>query len=40
MLSSAVPPGKMGVYMGVFNIFIVVPQLLALNPESLKKIGG
>jgi len=29
ILSSAVPPAKMGVYMGIFNIFIVVPQLLA-----------
>ena len=29
ILSAAVPDRKMGVYMGVFNIFIVVPQLLA-----------
>jgi maltose/moltooligosaccharide transporter len=29
ILSSAVPGRKMGVYMGVFNIFIVVPQLVA-----------
>ncbi len=29
ILSSAVPGRKMGVYMGVFNIFIVVPQLIA-----------
>ena len=29
ILSSAAPPGKMGVYMGIFNIFIVLPQLLA-----------
>jgi len=29
ILSGAVPGGKMGVYMGVFNIFIVVPQLVA-----------
>jgi maltose/moltooligosaccharide transporter len=29
MLSGAVPGRKMGVYMGIFNIFIVVPQLLA-----------
>ena len=29
ILAGAVPGRKMGVYMGVFNIFIVVPQLVA-----------
>ena len=29
ILAGAVPPKKMGVYMGIFNIFIVVPQLVA-----------
>jgi len=29
ILSGAVPGRKMGVYMGIFNIFIVVPQLVA-----------
>ena len=29
MLSSALPPDKMGYYMGVFNFFIVIPQLVA-----------
>jgi len=29
ILAGAVPGRKMGVYMGVFNIFIVLPQLLA-----------
>jgi maltose/moltooligosaccharide transporter len=29
ILAGAVPGRKMGVYMGIFNIFIVVPQLLA-----------
>jgi maltose/moltooligosaccharide transporter len=29
ILSGALPPTKMGVYMGIFNIFIVIPQLLA-----------
>lgn len=29
ILSNAVPGRKMGIYMGVFNIFIVVPQLVA-----------
>lgn len=29
MLAGAVPPAKMGIYMGLFNVFIVVPQLVA-----------
>jgi maltose/moltooligosaccharide transporter len=29
MLSNALPPEKMGFYMGVFNFFIVLPQILA-----------
>ncbi|MEM9302112.1 MAG: MFS transporter [Pseudomonadota bacterium] len=29
MLSGALPSNKMGVYMGIFNFFIVIPQLLA-----------
>ena len=29
ILAGAVPASKMGVYMGIFNIFIVVPQLVA-----------
>ena len=28
ILSTAVPPGRMGVYMGVFNLFIVIPQIV------------
>ncbi len=28
MLSSALPPKRMGVYMGIFNFFIVIPQIL------------
>jgi len=28
MLSNALPQGKLGVYMGLFNIFIVLPQLI------------
>jgi maltose/moltooligosaccharide transporter len=27
MLSSALPPDRMGVYMGIFNFFIVIPQI-------------
>jgi maltose/moltooligosaccharide transporter len=29
MLASAVPPRKMGVYMGIHNMFLVLPQLFA-----------
>jgi maltose/moltooligosaccharide transporter len=28
MLSSAIPAERMGVYMGIFNFFIVIPQIL------------
>ncbi|UCX04939.1 MFS transporter [Shewanella glacialimarina] len=31
MLSGVIPPKKMGVYMGIFNFFIVIPQLLAAS---------
>jgi maltose/moltooligosaccharide transporter len=31
MLSGAVPPRKMGVYMGIFNFFIVIPQIMAAS---------
>jgi maltose/moltooligosaccharide transporter len=29
ILSTALPPGRMGVYMGVFNFFIVIPEITA-----------
>lgn len=29
MLSSAIDPNKMGMYMGLFNMFIVIPQIVA-----------
>ncbi len=29
MLAGALPPNKMGYYMGVFNFFIVIPQIMA-----------
>jgi maltose/moltooligosaccharide transporter len=29
MLAGALPPNKMGYYMGVFNFFIVIPQITA-----------
>jgi len=38
MLSNAIPAQKMGFYMGVFNFFIVIPQILAsLGLGSLMK---
>ena len=29
ILSGALPPARMGVYMGIFNFFIVIPEILA-----------
>ena len=29
ILAGALPPKKMGVYMGIFNFFIVIPQIAA-----------
>ncbi len=29
MLAGALPPGRVGVYMGIFNFFIVLPEILA-----------
>jgi len=29
ILTDALPSGKFGVYMGIFNFFIVLPQILA-----------
>ena len=31
ILSTALPPHRMGVYMGVFNFFIVIPQIVAAS---------
>ncbi len=31
MLSDTVPAAKMGIYMGIFNFFIVIPQLVAAS---------
>jgi maltose/moltooligosaccharide transporter len=31
ILASSLPPHKMGVYMGIFNFFIVIPQILAAS---------
>ena len=35
MLADSVPTEKMGVYMGIFNFFIVIPQLLAASVLGL-----
>jgi maltose/moltooligosaccharide transporter len=35
MLACALPPNKMGIYMGIFNFFIVIPQLLAASVLGL-----
>lgn len=28
ILAGSIPPGKMGIYMGIFNFFIVIPQII------------
>jgi len=35
LLSSNLPSNKMGVYMGIFNFFIVIPQLVAASVLGL-----
>jgi maltose/moltooligosaccharide transporter len=35
ILSGAVPSAKMGVYMGIFNFFIVIPQIMAASVLGL-----
>jgi maltose/moltooligosaccharide transporter len=42
MLSTAVPPLRMGVYMGVFNLFIVIPQVVMsfVMPPLIKNVIG
>ena len=29
ILSAALPPERMGIYMGIFNFFIVIPEIIA-----------
>ena len=29
MLAGSIPPPKMGIYMGIFNFFIVLPEIIA-----------
>ena len=42
MLSTAVPPARMGVYMGVFNLFIVIPQIVEslVIPNIFNRVLG
>lgn len=43
LLSNAIPPAQMGFFMGVFNFFIVLPQILAatlLGPVVEHLLGG
>src|SRR5829696_2763042 len=42
ILSTAVPPSRMGVYMGVFNLFIVIPQVVMsfITPYLIKHVLG
>jgi maltose/moltooligosaccharide transporter len=43
MLSDAVPPKKLGIYMGIFNFFIVLPQLIVagiMGPFARTFLGG
>ena len=35
LLSSNLPSSKMGIYMGIFNFFIVIPQLVAASVLGL-----
>jgi maltose/moltooligosaccharide transporter len=42
ILSSSVPPARMGVYMGVFNLFIVIPQVVMslVMPQVIRHALG
>jgi len=43
ILSGALPPERMGVYMGIFNFFIVLPEILAaltFGPLVKNLLGG
>ncbi len=43
ILTSALPPAKMGVYAGIYNFFIVIPQILASSVLAIvvsKLFGG
>lgn len=42
ILSTSVPPMRMGIYMGVFNLFIVIPQVVMsfIMPPLIKGVIG
>ena len=42
ILSGSIPAGKMGVYMGIFNFFITIPQILngIVGGPMVKNIYG
>lgn len=42
IVSSAIPPGKLGIYMGIFNFFITLPQIISglLGGWIVKKLYG
>lgn len=42
ILSSSIPSGKMGVYMGIFNFFITIPQILngLVGSPMVEKVYG
>jgi maltose/moltooligosaccharide transporter len=43
MLTDALPAGKFGIYMGIFNFFIVLPQLIVsgvMGPILRELLGG
>ena len=35
ILAGSLPPSKMGIYMGIFNFFIVIPQIIASGTLGL-----
>ena len=40
MLAGALPPQRMGVYMGIFNFFIVLPEIIAAGHDSIDEISA
>lgn len=43
ILAGSLPPARMGYYMGVFNFFVVIPQIVAgvvLGPLTIHLLGG
>jgi maltose/moltooligosaccharide transporter len=42
ILAGAIPAQRIGVYMGVFNLFIVIPQIIQsfLTPQIYKSLLG